>query len=149
MNPYRKETIRSRLFRKQYLHLVTDDLYGISERIRELEDGFFIVRNVLTGKYEVHSLDNIGGTRCFVVPYETLDARTIDMTRESLIATRGDAIMREIEEHNKALDAKKERDTKNYIQDASLELADRTSYALDEDMLHTGYKKTHLVNAAI
>lgn len=131
------------LLRKSYLELITDDLYGISKRIKDIESGYFIVRNRKSGKYEVHSLFNNGtNTYCFTVPYDELDSRTLDYCLETSIAIHGDEIYKRIEENNAKVDAKKERDYQKSLNEAGLETAEKVAYGIDQDEMHVGYKKT-------
>ena len=63
---------------RSYLRPVTDDLYFIASRLKEIDDTYRVVYNVRRGRYEVHSDAQKGNTLCFVVPYPVLDARTLN-----------------------------------------------------------------------
>lgn len=143
-------SLDSILLRKPYLELITDDLYKISERIKNIESGYFIVRNRKNGNYEVHSLFNNGtNTYCFTVPYDELDSRTLDYCLETNLAIHGDEIYKRIEENNAKLDAEKERDYNRNLHDAGLETAEKVAYGIDQDELHIGYKKSFNVGGAV
>lgn len=62
---------------RAHLRAVTDDLYFIASRLKEIDPSYFVVYNIKRGRYEVHSDGQKGGTLCFVVPYNVLDARTL------------------------------------------------------------------------
>ncbi len=63
---------------KSYLRPITDDLYFIASRLKEIDPSYFVVYNLLRSRYEVHSKEQRGDTLCFVVPYKALDARTLE-----------------------------------------------------------------------
>jgi len=54
------------------LTIVTDDLFDIAMRIKEIDEKYQIYFNNSTDKYEVHTV----GLE-FMVPYENLDERTL------------------------------------------------------------------------
>ena len=62
---------------RAHLIPVTDDLYFIASRLKELDASYYVVYNTARGRYEVHSDAQKGSTLCFVVPYNELDARTL------------------------------------------------------------------------
>ena len=73
--------------------IIDDDMFGIVRRLKSIDDGYFVVHNYKTGKFEVHNGKCVPRTLCLVLPYETLDERTVrrvNMTRaekvEQLIA---------------------------------------------------------------
>lgn len=125
-----------------WLILVEHDLYGIAERITAIESGYFIIYDSRSGKYEVHSADNKRSTYCFTVPYDQLDARTLDYCRETLIANT-DQLLKRMEANNRKIDEAKKRDFMNQMESASYETAQEVSLALDKDELHGSYKRTH------
>lgn len=141
-----RDKVDSVLLAKPWLELIENDVYGISQRIREIEDGYFIVYNRAGNVFEVHSAHNKGfNTYCFRVPYNELDYRTLQLCRETNIAMHGDRIYKKMKEENALIDAQKQKDLKNKLESASYETAKDVALALDKDDLHEGYKKTHYV----
>jgi hypothetical protein len=128
-----------------YLTLVLHDLYDISGRIRNIEPGYFIVRNHRTGKFEIHSEDNIGDTYCLTLPYSELDARALSYCAERCIGSGGYKRVLDIDKHNKIIDEKKARYFENDLKDASTEMAGSLSLAQEKDDTYEGYKRTHTV----
>ena len=57
---------------------VTDDVYFIASRLKEIDQTYYVVYDPVKRRYEVHSDEQRGGSLCFVVPYGRLDARTVD-----------------------------------------------------------------------
>lgn len=61
--------------------VITDDLLGISRRIRAIDDNYFVFLNYATGKFEVHDRSAYGNTLCLVLPYDRLDERAVRRVR--------------------------------------------------------------------
>ena len=78
--------------------LIENDVYFISQRIKEIDKNYFIVFNISKNKFEVHCLGQIWGSYCFTIPYETLDERTLFYT----LKTKSDNLQKIIEEIDKA-----------------------------------------------
>lgn len=79
---------------------ITNDLYSIAERLKEIDDGYFILYNKKSGRYEVHSSKQHHDTYCLAVPYDCLDARTVELVK-STRREYMDNILNEIERNNK------------------------------------------------
>ena len=56
--------------------VVEDDLFGISRRLKSIDDGYFVFLNYKTGKFEVHNKKDTPSL-CLVLPYDRLDERTV------------------------------------------------------------------------
>lgn len=126
---------------------VVSDPFDITNRIREIEDEYFILYNRYEKRFEVHSTAQpIRQTYCFTVPFDTLDNRTLEYCRETNIAMRGDKIEKEIEERNSKLSESNDRANTNLIQDIALDMADRVSHGILEDEIHEGYTSTHVID---
>ncbi|MBR6788459.1 MAG: hypothetical protein IKM44_01480 [Clostridia bacterium] len=67
----------------EHLRPVTDDLYFIASRLKEIDPTYYVVYNLIKLRYEVHSKEQRGNTLCFVVPYGNLDARTIEYAKRT------------------------------------------------------------------
>lgn len=110
MNNKKRIEIHERLRGKPFLLPMETGVYSIPERIEEIEPALFVAFNSAKQQYEVHSLNNLGSTLCFAVPYEELDARVLYMFRKSNVRTRGiKAILREIDGYNENLEKSNER----------------------------------------
>lgn len=138
----RIEKIQDALQKRPYHELISDDLYKISKRIRYIDRGYFILRHKDSGTYEVHHTDNIGNTYCFRVPYDRLDKRTLVYCRETAVQRD---IADIIERQNERLEREKKRSYQSDITDRTKYVADMEAFAVDEDLLHKGYKKTHVM----
>ena len=79
---------------------ITNDLYEIGCRVKEIDSSYFIVRNYKFGRFELHSKEQRGGTLALVLPFDRLDARTLTLARSSR-AERAATLVKEAEEHNR------------------------------------------------
>lgn len=79
--------------------IIDDDMFGIARRLKSIDDGYFIVRNYKSGKFEVHNAKCAPHTLCLVLPFDSLDERTVrkvNMTR----AERVEQLLAEAERDN-------------------------------------------------
>ena len=82
-------------------------MFGISRRLKSIDDGYFVFLNYKTGKFEVHNKKDTPSL-CLVLPYDRLDERTVRhvlYTRAERVAE----IVRRMDEQN----ARLERETRN------------------------------------
>lgn len=59
--------------------IVRGDLFGIADRLKSIDEGYFVVLDKRTGEYEVHNRFQRGNTFALKVPYRGLDARTVTL----------------------------------------------------------------------
>lgn len=78
------------------------DLFDIEARLKEIDGGYFLVRNRRLGRYEVHHAGQRGSSLAVVVPYARLDERTVRLVRRTR-AERAEELMRETERENERL----------------------------------------------
>lgn len=82
---------------------INSNVYDIPQRLKELDPDYYIVLNTETQKFEVHHARQIGGTFCLTLPFDELDARTIEYVRSHDIKY-AKKIFEEIDRHNEALE---------------------------------------------
>ena len=80
-------------------YTILGDLYSISSRIKEIDDGYFLFYRYSTGKYEVHNSNQRGSTLSLVCPYPVLDERLLRLVRQTR-SERAEKLMAEIDEQN-------------------------------------------------
>lgn len=78
---------------------IDSDLFGIADRLKSIDDGYFIVYDRRKGAYEVHHARQRGDTFALTVPYPCLDERTVKLVRRTR-CERAESLMREIEKEN-------------------------------------------------
>ena len=97
--------------------VIDDDLFGISRRLKSIDDGYFVFLNYKTGKFEVHNKKDTPSL-CLVLPYDRLDERTVRhvlYTRAERIAE----IVKRMDEQNARLEQKKRDVAVSHIAAAS------------------------------
>jgi hypothetical protein len=83
---------------------ITGDLYGIVRRLKAVDPDYFVIRAYRTGKFELHHRRNKGGSFTLTLPFDRLDARTVEYVRQTR-RERAEALFAEIERHNERLGA--------------------------------------------
>ncbi len=81
---------------------VTSDVYSISERIKAVDERFFIMFNRKTQRFEVHVKGQPATTFGCELPFDTLDARALEYVRK-YSAARTQSLARDIAAHNDRL----------------------------------------------
>ena len=89
-----------------YMTELTTNVYHIPERLREIDSGYFVVRNHKKHTFEVHHREQPHTTYCLTVPYEELDVRTVELVRKTARHNLQKLIL-EMDEHNRRLEEKK------------------------------------------
>lgn len=84
--------------------VIEDDLLGVCRRLKSIDDGYFVFLNYKTGKFEVHNSKD-SRTLCLVLPYDTLDERTV----RKVLYTRAERV-RQITERMERENARLERE---------------------------------------
>lgn len=102
--------------KNNYLIAITEDLFDIADRLRSVNASYKVYYNSAKNRYEVHSDEKHGDkdTLAFVVPYDGLDARTIEYAQKTSVANIK-MLLEEIEQSNRQREKDAERDTVNKI----------------------------------
>ena len=90
-------------------------MFGVCRRLRAIDDDYFVFLNYKTGKFEVHNRRSRPNTLCLVLPFETLDERTVNRVLYTR-AERAEMIMEQMEREN----AVRERERKDRAMNAIL-----------------------------
>lgn len=98
---------------------IQNDVYFISNRIKEIDKSYFILFNISKGKFEVHSLGQTGGSYCFTIPYDKLDERTLFFTLKTR-CENVEKIIKEIDEANEKLQKDNIKKAKNKLEEVLL-----------------------------
>ena len=84
---------------------IEKDLFSISQRLKEIDARYEVYRNTLASRFEIY----IERALQFVVPFQRLDARTLDFARKTRIERR-EQIVKEIDEQNAKIEMQKEKE---------------------------------------
>lgn len=84
---------------KQSAVRIEHDLFGIADRLRAIDEGYFVVYDTQKHAFEVHNRSQRGNTYALTVPYPCLDARTVTLVRRTR-AENARRLFAEMEEEN-------------------------------------------------
>ena len=83
------------------LKLITDDLFDIANRLKSVNNSYVLYFNTQNNRFEVHDGDK--RRLEFIVPYDELDARTVDYARYTRVEN-AKRVFDEMEAHNQRLE---------------------------------------------
>ena len=106
------------------LYEILNDVFFISDRIKEIDENYKIYFNSEKNKFEIHNIGQIGDSYCLTVPFQYLDERTINFVKQTL-AINSEKLFDEIDKNNQIL---KERSEKNILNFAKDKLFDELKY---------------------
>ena len=86
---------------------IEGDVFDVADRLRGIDEGYYPVYNLTKHRYEVHHTEQ-SPSLCVVVPYPSLDSRTVEYVRSTQIRYMKDRV-REIESYNTRLEESRER----------------------------------------
>lgn len=90
------------------IQLLTDN-YFITERLKEIDDSYFVLYNTKIKRYELHSSTQLFTTYCLTFPFDALDERALDHARKSRCENR-EKLIKEMEMENDKLMRKIQKD---------------------------------------
>jgi hypothetical protein len=103
------------MYLDKYREIINSSVLNIPARLRQIDRGYFVVRNHKTRQFEVHHSGQIGGTLALNIPYEELDQRTIDLVRSTRIEYMQNVI-NEMERNNAKIEEEQERKREDLCQ---------------------------------
>lgn len=95
---------------------IDNDVYDISNRIKQIDRDYVIYFNTVKNQFEVHNLSQKSNTFCLSVPYPFLDERTLKLTYETSSANIK-IILNQIEMDNKLAENADKRQVLNKFND--------------------------------
>ena len=78
------------------------DVFNIVERLRQIDDGYFVIFNTNSKKFEIHN-SNTKNSYCLTIPYGQLDVRTLRLV-ESTHVKNYNKIIKTIDEDNERIE---------------------------------------------
>lgn len=78
---------------------ITSDCLDISNRLKSIDNSYYIVFDTKKQKYEVHSKDQVLESYCFTSPYNSLDERLIYFALKTRSQNK-DNLLKELEKEN-------------------------------------------------
>ena len=84
---------------------IEKDLFSIADRLKEIDGRYEVYRNTLAHRFEVY----VERALQFVVPFQKLDARTLEFARKTRIE-RAEKILKEMDDINARIERQKEKE---------------------------------------
>jgi len=98
--------------KKNHLILIENDVFDIARELKVIDEGYRVYFNRTKDRFEIHHIECYP-TLQLVVPYDTLDYRTVVFVRKTRVGRTVDPL--DIDEYNRILEEKK---TKKIKEDA-------------------------------
>lgn len=95
-------------------------LFNLNERLKQLDNSFYITFNTNLNRYEVHSSKQ-KNSYCFAVPYGKLDARIIKFAQKTSVKNLTSYIS-EIQQHNQQQELNSRKEKEDYIKQKGLDM---------------------------
>lgn len=106
------------------LKLITNDLFDIADRLKSVKNSYDLYYNEEKERFEVHDSDK--RSLAFVVPYDELDARTVEYALYSRVEN-AKQIFEQIQAHNNRIEKEQKHDA-----------IERAAVAIQERRLNEG-----------
>ncbi len=90
---------------------IDSDVFDIVKRVKEIDDGYYIVFDVSKNKFELHNSKQ-QSTYCLTCPFGNLDKRLIDFIHETNCGNI-DNILEEIDNNNRNIERNVYKNAKN------------------------------------
>lgn len=100
---------------KKYIP-VKSDVFNINIRIKQIDSSYFILWNRISQKFEIHSKEQKGGSFCLELPFNCLDARTLEYVRKYR-SQNAKEIFAEIDKENEHLNRIRENETGEMLEE--------------------------------
>lgn len=117
------------------------DMFDIVERIKEIDDGYFIVFDDEKNRFEVHNSKQ-KFTYCLSVPFDELDSRVINLVNSTFVGI-SDNILEHIDNNNKKIEENNKNNVKSQTDFMVREIYDfcnNSSKKFDENSFHTKWR---------
>lgn len=82
---------------------IEHDNYFICERLKEIDESYYVVYDDKNNKYQLHSKEQKGNSYCLTFPFDELDERAIFYARKTRVENQA-KIIEEIDKENKRLE---------------------------------------------
>ena len=115
---------------------IENDVFEITERIKEIDEGYYIVFDTKKQAYELHNLEQ-PNSYCLTVPYANLDARLIDLLLYTNIGNI-DNIIEDIDNNNSVIEDNVLNNVKeqtNYMVKEICDFANNSSKKFESNLL--------------
>lgn len=93
---------------------LTSDVYNISNRIKEIDKGYYVVYDTSKRKFEIHNSCQIGSSYCLTIPFDSLDWRSLDYVNQTR-SENIEKILNRIDNENKLIESREKSSALNQV----------------------------------
>lgn len=101
--------------------VIDSNVFMIPQRLKEVDPGYFVVRNHKKKTWEIHHLENGFGTYSLTLPYPELDARAIDWVQKTS-RQNSERLIREMERNNELIEVRKKKELDDYVEETAKDI---------------------------
>ena len=125
-------------------YIVETNVFDIPQRLKQIDDGYFVVYNRQQHKYEIHNSKQLDSTYCLTVPFDELDSRTIDLVHKTKIEN-AKAIIAGMIAHNAKIKKDRENSFHDYVDVTGREIFKYCQSKASTDRIDSGAYKSRFV----
>ena len=92
---------------KDFLIAIENDLFDVADRLKEIDEDYRVFFNRMRNRYEVHNVRQRGNTFCLALPFDSLDARAVELVRKTRVEN-AERLFAEMEKQNAEMELKAE-----------------------------------------
>ena len=100
------------MYLDKHREIIENSTHNIPGRLKQIDSGYFVVRNHATNQFEVHHKGQPHNTFCLNIPFDELDDRTMQRVRETSIQYM-DNIIKELDRKNAKLEIDRDKKFKD------------------------------------
>ena len=127
---------------KPQLRFIKDDVCGVVRSLKEIDEDYFLVFNVVHERYEVHNLKNVINTFC--ISQKNLDGNLVHRINKSMVAYHGDEVMT-IDDWNRRREERDERKFRSNLEYAARYSRSAIRRGVERDETHPDYNYMHIM----
>ena len=117
------------------MYVIENDLFDIVDRVKAIDEKYYIVRNFVKHRYELH-YDRKQNTLELVIPFDKLDSRTVDLVLKTRIENRK-KLLEEMDKQNKKLEQENIKQIEFTIKEIQENMKNKTLRNLTEQKAAT------------
>jgi hypothetical protein len=135
---------RGLLYRERDYEEIKSDLLGIVKQVKAIDPDYFFLRRKRDGKIELHHKGQPDFSFCLMIPFDTLDDRTLKHVWDTRIE-KTEALLAEMEAHNNKIDKDADDYMRDYVKWVSKETYSYVNKHYSKEVLDDGAFKTRFV----
>lgn len=124
--------------------IILEDVFNIANRLKSIHPNYRLKWNKIKKRYELFFKNGMHEVRELIVPFQTLDSRTIDFVNKTRIENSKMLLM-ELEKNNERITLQQEKQIKDQTSDEIKNMANYIFKKGNFDNLKFDYQRTKWV----